>query len=261
MEVSSTSASAERVGELEQADGHGRRPRSASSIGPLEGAVRDEHLGHARSRRARRPSPRPSRRRRARAHARRRARRGARRPSRPRRIDTDAVRPGDGGLGAGPLADLERVAEEQVERGSGRALGPAPPPTRSRTWPRISCLAEHRRVEPGGHREQVGRGGLVVLAVEVVAAASSGARPAMLREEVADVGVGAVEALGDGVDLGAVARREQHGLADVRAGEQRSCERLGQRSRRRRSCARAARAERAVVQTDDDDGHAVLTPC
>ena len=34
-----------------------------------------------------------------------------------------------------------------------------------------------------------------------------GRQAAELAEEVADVGVGAVEALGDGVDLGAVARR------------------------------------------------------
>ncbi len=67
-------------------------------------------------------------------------------------------------------------------------------------------------------------------------------------------GVGAVEPLGDRVDLGAVARatapRPRHTWARG-SGRARA---FVQRVRRRRSCARAGRAEcGAVVQADDDD--------
>ena len=128
-------------------------------------------------------------------------------------------RPGDGGLGAGPLADLEGVAEQQVQRRAGTALvlGQLPGGT---DLAEDLVLAEHGRVEPGGHLEQVGDRGVVVLAVEV-RVEIVGVQPAELAEEVADVAVGAVEPLGDGVDLGAVAGGEHHDLADVLAGTQR----------------------------------------
>ena len=70
------------------------------------------------------------------------------------------------------------------------------------------ALAEHRRVEPGRHLEQVGDGGVVVLAVQV-RVQLVGVEVAELAEEVADVGVRAVEALGHRVHLGAVARAER----------------------------------------------------
>ena len=117
------------------------------------------------------------------------------------------MRPGDGRLGAGPLARLERVAEQQVERRPGRALLLGHRPGAA-DLPQDLVLAEHGRLQPGGHREQVGHGGLVVLAVEV-GLQVLGRQVGQAAEEVADVGEGAVEALGDGVDLGAVARREQ----------------------------------------------------
>jgi hypothetical protein len=44
-----------------------------------------------------------------------------------------------------------------------------------------------------------------------------GSKAAELAEEVADVGVRTVEALGEGVDLCPVARAEHHDLADVGA--------------------------------------------
>ena len=87
------------------------------------------------------------------------------------------------------------------------------PPSRCADLPRAAdlaedlALAEHRGIEPGRHLEQVGDGRVVVLAVEV-RVQSSGVQAAELAEEVADVGVGAVEALGDGVHLGAVAGAE-----------------------------------------------------
>ena len=61
----------------------------------------------------------------------------------------------DDGLGAGPLAGLDGVTEQQVQRGLGAALG-------LRDLPRAAhlaedlALAEHRRIEPGRHLEQVG---------------------------------------------------------------------------------------------------------
>ena len=97
--------------------------------------------------------------------------------------------------------------------GLGAALGLRQLPRRAHLAEDLA-LAEHRRVEPGGDLEQVGDGSVVVLAVEVRVQLVGG-EAAELAEEVADVGVGAVEALGDGVDLGAVARAEHDGLADV----------------------------------------------
>ena len=73
----------------------------------------------------------------------------------------------DGGVGARPLAGLEGVAEQEVER------GPAAPSSRA-ALPRLLdlaedlALAEHGRVEPGGDLEEVRDGGVVVVDVEVV---------------------------------------------------------------------------------------------
>ena len=111
--------------------------------------------------------PRPSRRRRRRAPC-----APASEPRRSVAISTAAWRhrrrrPADAGLGAGPLADLEGVAEQQVQRGAGARPRAWAISHALRTWPRISRLAEHGRVEPGRDLEQVGDGGVVVLAVEV----------------------------------------------------------------------------------------------
>ena len=142
----------------------------------------------------------------------------------------------DGGLGADPLADHQRVAEEQVHRGACAALD-------LRDLPRLADLAEdlgladHRRVEPGRDLEQVPDRGVVVMRVEMRVQLVGG-DVADLAQEVADVGVGAVEALGDGVDLGAVARADQDDLAHVVAiGE--TTDGLGDLVRRRGQRARA----------------------
>ena len=76
-----------------------------------------------------------------------------------------------------------------------------------------------------------------------------------LGEEVADVLVGAVEPLGDGVDLGAVARREDDDLADVLARRE-VVEGLGQARAVDRHPLEQVERHGAVVQSDDDDGHA-----
>ena len=160
--------------------------------------------------------------------------------------------PADPGLGAGPLADLERVAEQQVERRARRALPLRQLPCVADLAEDLG-LAEHGRVEPGGHLEQVGDRGLVVLAVEV-GAQLVGRQPGQLAEEVADVGVGAVEALGDGVDLGAVAGREHDDLADVRSQPQVD-QRLGPGVAVEGDALEHVERRRAVVDPDDDDGH------
>ena len=155
-------------------------------------------------------------------------------------------------LGAGPLADADRVPEQQVERRPGPALGLC-------ELPCLADLAEDLgsrrdgRVEPGGDLEQVPDGGLVVLAVQV-RVELVGREVAELAEEVADVGVGTVEPLGDGVDLGAVARAEHDDLADVVAvGE--PVDRLGELVGGERHPLEHAERARAVVDADDDDGH------
>ncbi len=140
------------------------------------------------------------------------------RPWPPRPCETEATWRPMRGLGAGPLADLERVAEQQVERGTGGTLVAGPLP-RVRTWPRISVSPRTAESSPaateaGGprrRRRSGRRGGR--------RSPRAAGRPS-LGEEVADVAVGAVEPLGHRVDLGAVARRQHHGLADVFAAAQ-----------------------------------------
>ena len=119
------------------------------------------------------------------------------------------------------------------------------------------ALAEHGRVEPGGHREEVGDGRRVVVDVEVVAEVL-GREEGDLGEEVADVLVGAVEALGDGVDLGAVARGEHDGLGHVGAGDE-VVQGLRQRGITDGHALEEVERRAAVVQPDDDDGHAVVS--
>ncbi len=140
----------------------------------------------------------------------------------------------DRGLAAGPLADAQGVAEEEVERGAHPTLVLGDLPRRAHLTEDLA-LAEDGRVEPGGDLEEVLRGGLVVLAVEV-RVQLVGAQRAELAHEVADVGVGTVEALGDGVDLGAVARAEDGDLAEVVASGEAE-DRLGDVRRGRSSTA------------------------
>ena len=122
-----------------------------------------------------------------------------------------------------------------------------------RTWPRISDLADHRRVEPGRDLEQVPDRGVVVMRVEVRVQLVGG-DVADLAQEVADVGVGAVEALGDGVDLGAVARADQDDLAHVVAiGE--TTDGLGDLVRREGNALEHADRAAAMVDSDDQDRH------
>ena len=111
------------------------------------------------------------------------------------------------------LPTRKRVTEEQVERRPHPALVGGDLP-RTAHLAEDLALAEHRRVEAGGDLEQVAGGRLVVLAVEV-RVQFVGDEPTVLAEEVPDVGVGTVEALGDGVHLDAIARAQHGDLAQV----------------------------------------------
>ena len=108
-----------------------------------------------------------ARRRRARARAGRRASRAARSASATAADDTDTAWRPMRGLGAGPLADLDRVAERAREqRPAGRlALGRVP---RLAHLAEDLALADDHRVEAGGHPEEVRDGGVVVVRVEQV---------------------------------------------------------------------------------------------
>ena len=163
---------------------------------------------------------------------------------------------GDAGVGAGPLAGLEGVAEQEVEGGPGGALLAGPLPGHLHLAEDLA-LAEHGRVEPGGHGEEVGDGRRVVVDVEVVAEVLGG-EEGDLGEEVADVLVGAVEPLGHRVDLGAVARGEHDGLGHVLAGDE-VVERLRQRGIADGHPLEQVERRAPVVQPDDDDGHAAVS--
>ena len=155
----------ERVAEAVEADG-------AAADAPGEVAPRCGVRLHDGDRRRRRPCAarwrrrRPSRRRRRRARGGRRARRGGRSTiSTAAWLIDDVPRP-IAVSRAGPLADAQGVAEQQVERRAHAALVLGDLPRRAHLAEDLA-LAEHRRVEPGGDLEQVLGGGVVVLAVEV----------------------------------------------------------------------------------------------
>src|SRR5205807_5528905 len=78
------------------------------------------------------------------------------------------------------------------------------------------ALPQHGRVQTAGHREEVGGGGVAVVAVEVVGELLRGG-VAELGQEVAGVDDGAVEPFGHGVDLRALTRGEHDDLREVLA--------------------------------------------
>ena len=162
----------------------------------------------------------------------------------------------DPGLGAGALADAEGVAEQQVEAAAGAALG-------LRDLPGLADLTEDlaltddRRVEPGRDLEQVGDGRFVVLR-EQIRVQLVGREVADVAQEVADVGVRAVELLGDRVHLGAVARAQHRDLADVVAGGEPG-HRLADRVRGERDPLEQGERTAAMVHSDDEDRHATPT--
>ena len=160
----------------------------------------------------------------------------------------------DAGLGAHPLARLQRVPEERIEDGTRRALflGPLEGPADLSDH---LGLARHHRFEPRGHREQVG-GHVVVEADGGVGRQLLHREVRVLGQDVVDLRHGVVEAVHHGVHLGAQAGREHDRLLDVAAVVQRA-ERLVQigvgDGRRLEQRQRGLR----VLEPYDDDGHSV----
>jgi hypothetical protein len=114
-------------------------------------------------------------------------------------------------------------------------------------------LAENRGVETCRHLEEMGHRSLVMLAVEVRGDVAGG-ETARLAEEITDVLVGAVEALGYRVHLGAVARGQHHDLTDVVSHDE-AVQRLRHRTVGDGDPLEQLHRRRAVVHPDDDDGH------
>ena len=158
----------------------------------------------------------------------------------------------DGGFGPGPLADPQGVTEQPVETRSDRTFVPTQLPCAA-DLPEDFALAEHRRLQPGRHLEEVSRRGVVVLAVEI-RVQLVGRQLTGVAQEFADLGVGRVESLGDGVDLGAVTGAEHRDLAEVVTPGQPG-QRLGQVVRGDGDPLQERQRPRAVIDTDDDDGH------
>ena len=116
------------------------------------------------------------------------------------------------------------------------------------------ALADDHRVEPGGDAEQVRHRRVVVVRVQLLAE-HLGIDAGLLGEEVADVVDAVVEPGGPGVDLGAVARREQHDLGQVLPTLE-VVERLGQPVAGHGHPLEQIDRSRAVIQSDDDERHA-----
>ncbi len=120
---------------------------------------------------------------------------------------------GDGGLGAHPLAGLQRVAEERGKHGPARALLLAALEGATHLSHHLG-LAGHDGLEARRHREQVG-GDVVVEANGGVGGQLLLRGAGLLGQHVIDFGDRVVEAVDHRVDLGAQAGRQHHRLLDV----------------------------------------------
>ena len=131
--------------------------------------------------------------------------------------DDGGARGVDAGVGVHPLADAQRLLGELVQHAPDRARA-------RRRGVGVAELAEDlrladdHRVEPRRHREQVLHGRARVVDVDVLG--ELGQRHAGVPlQHGGDVGEAAVERVDDGVDLDAVARRDEHRLRDVLAAQ------------------------------------------
>ncbi len=150
--------------------------------------------------------------------------------------------PGDGGVGAGLLADLEGVAEQQVEGGAGDAAPPGRRPTPRRPGRGSRLSPSTAESSPARDLEQVPHGLAVVVDVEVVGEVLGGEEGRARRGSRARRR-SPVEPLGHGVDLGAVAGGQRDGLGRGALGRPgRAAPSAG--AHRRPSSARAGRAVR-----------------
>ena len=162
----------------------------------------------------------------------------------------DALR--DAGGGPDLLAGFDRPAEKGVEHRAHGAFVPCGLPG----VPDLAqdlVLAHHHRVEPGGDPEQMLHRFGVVKGIELVGDGLGG-ESRELGEHLADVGVAAVEALGVGVDLGAVAGGKQHRLAEM-GGRRQLVERFGQVAGRDRHPLKQIERRGSVITTDDYQRH------
>ena len=120
--------------------------------------------------------------------------------------------PVDAGLGVHPLAHAQSLLGELVQDAAGRVVG-------VRAQVGVADLAEDllladdERVESGGHGEEMLDGGLGVAHVGVPGHLVDG-HARVVAEYLADRLESRVEGIDDGVDLDAVARRDDHGLGD-----------------------------------------------
>jgi hypothetical protein len=117
------------------------------------------------------------------------------------------------GLGVHSLADPQGGLDQLVQRAAHSARV-ARGGVRGADLAEDLGLADDHRVQPGGDREQVlDRRARVVDVQRVVEV--RGLHPGLAGQHVGYVVQATVEGFDDGVDLDAVARGDQHGLADV----------------------------------------------
>ena len=130
------------------------------------------------------------------------------------------------------------------------ALGLLPGPT---DLPQDLGLAEHCRIQPGGHGEQMG-GHVVIEAHGEVLGQRVHRAPADGDQELLELGHAVVEALDDRIDLGAKAGGEDHRLGQVGL-VPKATEGLGQGALRHRHPLQEIEGALALLEADDDHRH------
>ena len=156
------------------------------------------------------------------------------------------------GLAAHALAGGERGVEQAVEERAGRVLI-------GRRGVGLLHLAEDlrladdQRIEPGGDAEQVA-GGVGLGAGVDVRAQIVGRHRARRREEAGHRLVAVLEAVAGRVQLGAVAGREQHHLAERRIAGQRR-HRVAEIAGRERQPLAQLDGRRVVAHAEDQESH------
>src|SRR5690606_16139263 len=158
----------------------------------------------------------------------------------------------DAGVGAGALGGRESLLEQTVEL-AAKAAGAARGGPGVLDLAQDLRLAQHQRVQPGRDPEQVAHrvAAGVPVQVAVQALANAGGVGRVGRQPV---GQRAAVVVGDGVDLGAVAGRQQRGFMHPW-----QCPKRRQRRHRRIAGKRDALAQAdrrgLVVEAEDVDGH------
>ena len=159
----------------------------------------------------------------------------------------------DGRLGVHALADAQGLLEQHVERRADRP-GLLAAGQRLAGLAEDLALADRHRVEPGRHLEQVRDRPVVVVDVEVRQQVLGGPARA-LDQQPGELLDAAVEAVDVGVDLQAVAGRDDGGLGDVLAGRD-VAEQLGRTLAVDGHPLEHGDRGGAVGDADDQDAHA-----